>query len=168
MTPERAAVRERLRELERQAPQPEELYTKIWEELTEPQRAAVDAKLDAFRAERAKEREESMVRRRVRERRTDMPPAEMALGREMMQRGPAATDEDAPAARDRRQRMERLMRVFSRLPAEEQERILSRLEERARQLETDRPVPSRPEQQRRRPERRPPPSMDEVNIPTPE
>lgn len=138
---DRGAALERLREIERGAPQPEELYKRVWAELRPEQREVVERELDRFRAERAREREEAYVRRRV----------------------PESERRDAPARREPRgeaagvgERRERLLRAFERLSPEEQEQLLMRLEERLRER---RPGGRPPRGDR------PPPRMDEVDVP---
>ncbi len=176
-TPARREALDRFREIERAAPQPESLYTKIWEELTPRQREAVEARLEAFRQQRAKEREERYVRQRVpgpsrspRSPSADRPDA-MDAGAPMIEGRPQAQQRpdrsrrpapDTPAAQERRERIDRLIRVFDQLPPEAQERLLRRLEAHAAELRADQDRPASP------PRRRPPPSMDEVDVPPPD
>ncbi|MBC7835137.1 MAG: hypothetical protein H7Y88_08550, partial [Phycisphaerales bacterium] len=65
---ERQTARARLAEIEKGAPRHEDLYKKVWVELTEPQRTAVQSKLDEFKAEQARGREDRYVKQRVGER----------------------------------------------------------------------------------------------------
>jgi hypothetical protein len=148
------AARERARELMQNAPQFEEVYAKIWAELSEPQKAALDAELDRFRARQAEQREEAYVRQRVGERQA---------GREQVQAAPRAV---APGEGERRERM---MRIWDRMTPEQQEQLLTRIEQRMAGERTpgdkpgnrpgDKPGPVR------RGQPKPPPAMEDVNVP---
>lgn len=128
----RQANAEKMRELEQGAPKVEDLYTKVWEELTDTQRKAVDARLDVWRQERSKEREDNYVRQKLGKKGVENAPA--ARPGEPMPPGAPGAGEQArrPLADDatRAERRQRLMRMFEQLPAEEQDRILERLEQR--------------------------------------
>ncbi len=144
----RQASLEKLRELEKGAPKVEDLYKQVWEQLSEPQRQAVDARLNVWRERAAKEREERYVQERVNRKAQ----GEGAAGKGLMPPGvnrpasPGAApsrDPGTSSAESLRSRRERLMRAFEQLPPEEQERILDRLEQRLRESG----VKSRPETQ---------------------
>jgi hypothetical protein len=167
----REAAAERLREIERNAPRVEDLYTRVWEHLSEPQRRWADAKLDAWRQERAKQREDEYVRQRMAKK---GPVAEQGAGNaagvdkappdpRAAKRPPAGADED----RRRAERRQRVLRYFEQLPPEEQDRILERLEERIR----ERGLQGRPGGQARPGPAgdlaKPPPGVDRVRVPDP-
>jgi hypothetical protein len=58
-------AREKFRALMEGAPKIEDVYTKIWAELTPAQRRAVDSRLDEWRAKRSQERQEMYVRNKA-------------------------------------------------------------------------------------------------------
>lgn len=156
----REQARARIREIEANAPKIEDVYTKAWAELNDAQKKHVEAKLAEFRERGAKEREDNYVRQRVAQRGggraaaapggPDAPPPPPGAGERRARPdvpgpGPEPGAMDDRALRDRRQRM---MRIFEQLPPEEQDRILSRLEQRfadrlqgGRAAEGDRPAP---------------------------
>lgn len=191
MTPDdegATAARERMRQIMEGSPKVEDIYTKVWSELTEPQRKAVDGRIAEFRERQAQEREENYVRQKAgkkaagaeqaREMERDRPgapqgepgrparPPEGAPGRR-----PGNRPGDAPGAGANisPERRERLMRLLSRLTPEQQDQVIARLEERLREAGLD-AGPGRGD--RRNPEGRrggpkPPPPMDDVNVPPP-
>lgn len=172
-------VREQLRALASQMPQFEDVYTKIWAELTPEQQKAVDGRLAEFRDRQAKEREDDYVKKRVNARRgepagqTPPPPRRRpADGARIQPGGPGAPD--GPGANIPADRRARLMRIFERMSPEQQEQLLSRLEARLRdeggapqppaRRRPGRPAPGEP-----RPmpdmDHMPTPPMDEMNAP---
>lgn len=171
LTPEQQKAREnaraKLRELNATAPKIEDVYTKVWAELSAPQRDAVQAVLDKWRDEQAERRMEDYVRRQTAQK--DQPPARPAAQRpapgpdqEMM--APATTDRPPPPRDENPRaaaRRERLLRLFAQLSPEEQQQLLDRLEERfqARRRGGDRPA---------RPAPKPEPNPDRVKVPEPE
>jgi hypothetical protein len=147
LTPEQQKAREearaKLRELMAGAPKIEDVYTKVWTELSDPQRTAVQAELDKWREEQAKKREDDYVRRQMDkkkpvQRAAARPGAEPRPGADEMMAPkadarPGATGEERTTENPRiAARRERLMRIFSQLTPEEQEQLLQRLEERLR------------------------------------
>lgn len=142
---ETGAARERYQTLMAGAPKIEDLYTKIWTELKPDQQRAVDAKLDEFRAQQAKEREDNYVRQKTKKKNpdslikpgapgNDQPTPGQPQG-ELRRRPNAPIDGAAPQGQpsDRGfnidpQRRERLMHLFSQLSPEQQEQMLARLE----------------------------------------
>ena len=169
LTPEEQEARERarvkLRELMAAAPKMEDVYTKAWAALSDAQRNAVEAKLDEWREKRAKEREDAYVRRRMNQvaqtPAAPQRPAAQARGEGEPMMTPAQGD-DVPAERQRvrEARRERLLRVFNRLSAEEQEQLLQRLEgrfaPRRNNATPDRATP------------KPPADPERVKVPSPE
>jgi hypothetical protein len=175
------AARLRLREIMAGSPKIDDYMTRIWENLSVAQREAVDAKLDEYRERETKRREEAYVRQRVNERQPDgapRRPAGAASGDDMMmQQGeqPAASpqrarqprpDQPARPAAANAQRRERLMQLFERLSPEQQEMLLERLENAARDGGFGN---ARQRGQRTPPSSdKPAPAMDEVEVPKPE
>lgn len=186
------AARQRLRTIMEGAPRVEDFYTRIWESLTEPQRKAVDGKLDEWRAAEDKRREEAYVRQRMQDReraaaaagpdaaRRAQPQRDRRMPEREMQEEPMAEKGmpagDQPGARPRTerpnpasaQRRERLMRLFERLTPEQQENLLERLEGAVRDGAMANP-PARGRGQRSSPANasKPAPSMDGVEVPDP-
>lgn len=152
-------VRVRRRELMEGAPKIEGVYEKIWAMLTPAQQKAVEAKLQEFRDEQARKREEMYVRQRMSDRK-DVGAAKDVKARDAKDGAPAAkgAEPGAPvrpraAAAERR---ERLIKMFERLTPEEQEALLARLEQRMAE--------------RREPERKdkPRPDPEQVKVPKPD
>lgn len=176
-----AAARQRLREILEGAPRIEDFATRVWDSLSPAQRAAVEARLDEWRAAEAKRREEAYVRQRALERERNsaaQPESAQRPARrsqadaegETMPRRPQAANGQAPERPNvaAAQRRERLMRMFERLSPEQQENLLQRLENALR----DGTLPGAPG--RGRPSRplpadagKPAPSMDGVEVPDP-
>ncbi len=167
------AARQRLRELMSGAPRVEDYMTRIWEKLSPAQREAVDAKLDEYRKQEARRREEMYVRQRVGQRTSEGPGATPQKSEnDMMSRENAArSEQDRPGQPMRpnvaaAQRRERLMRLFDTLSPEQQEMLLERLENAARDGV---PGPSgRRAARGPREADKPAPGMDEVDVPKPE
>lgn len=186
-----AAARDQLRQIMEGAPKIEDIHTKVWAELNEKQKAAVDEKLAVFRERQAQDREENYVRQKA---------SKKANGAEQareMERDRAAEDGQRPprrpaadgAAPGRRpggpggpgaggpegqrgasnvspERRDRVMRLLNRLTPEQQDQVIARLEERLRDAGLDGPQGGRrPEGRRGGP--KPPPPMDGVNVPPP-
>lgn len=152
-------ARLKLRELTARGPKIEDVYTKVWTELTEPQRAAVQAKLDEWRDKEAKRREDEYVRRRTKERPVDVsarqPKSDDSMASTTMT-SKTSSDDDARM----KSRRDRLLRFFNRLSPEEQEQLLKRLEERSR--------PRRRAGGGEEPSKKAPADPERVNIPNPE
>jgi hypothetical protein len=148
------------------APKIEDLYTKIWTELSPAQQKAVDGKLQEFRDQQAKEREEKYVQQRLSKKKGEAPkPGEKPNAR------PGAAAPDRASAPIDPERRDRLLRLFSRLSPEQQEQLLTRLE-RAR-AENGGNSPPAPGPQRRRGgndgrgEPKPAPEPDDSMMPPP-
>ncbi len=169
MSPEQKAERQRsegartkLRELMEGAPKPEALYTRIWAELSEPQKKAVQAKLDEFKADQAKRREEQYVRQRTAKKGE---PGKEAGNKDGQTMSPPPPPGERPGlARISPERHDRLMRMFERLTPEEQDQLLERLEQRVR----DAGGPDRPIDGLRRARPKPAPDIDKIKVPDPE
>lgn len=133
-------VREQLRALAEQMPKIDDVYTKIWAELTPEQRKAVDGRLDEFRQKQAREREDEYVQRRVKTKgggpadgKPDGPPPPRRRPADGARIGPGGPPPPpAPNANISPERRERLMRIFERMTPEQQDQLLSRLEARLR------------------------------------
>lgn len=173
-TEEQEAARQRLRDILAGAPKVEDYMTRVWEGLSVAQREAVDAKLDEYREREAKRREEAYVRQRVTERQPEGAPRRPAAAPpgddDMMMKGdkpagPEAGQRPRPNAANA-QRRERLLRLFERLSPEQQEMLLERLENAARDGGFG---PARARGQRPQPNAdKPAPGMDDVDVPKPE
>lgn len=186
----REEAKAKLRELQGAGPKIESVYTKVWTDLSEPQRVAVEKVLDGWRAEQAKRREDAYVRRQTAARDKDgkvvRPNAEAAKreaamreggGRgandEMMRMAPKEEARVGEAERARRQaaikegentensRRDRLVRLFRQMSPEEQEQLLERLEERAR-------TRRRPNAAATGDKSKPPADVDQVKVPAPQ
>lgn len=190
------AARQRLRLIMEGAPRVEDFYTRIWESLSEPQRKAVDGKLDEWRAAEAKRREEAYVRQRMQDRERAAAEAgpdaarPAQAQREQARREQARRDQAMPggmseepmresgqrAARPgaerpnaaQAQRRERLMRLFERLSPEQQENLLERLEGAVREGALGGPAArGRGQRGGQNDGAKPAPSMDGVEVPDP-
>ncbi|HYD00054.1 MAG TPA: hypothetical protein VEB22_02410 [Phycisphaerales bacterium] len=129
----RAEVVAKLKELQAAAPKPEDARTAIWGVLKTPQQAAVQTKVDAFKAqrekqqdERYKEREKKKLEERGTKKSTGAPGAEPAKVR--------PGDGDAGKPLDAARRTELLNQLpddlkaqVSKLPEQAQSRILGRM-----------------------------------------
>jgi hypothetical protein len=150
-----ASARERLQAVMAGAPKIEELYTRIWTELTPEQQKAVDGKLADFRARQSKEREDRYVEQKLNRKKGqpgadapkppqpqppqgDQPPQRRPEGQNRGFDGGPRPGGDAPHGDGDRTapidpaRRDRLMRMFSRLSPEQQDQLLQRLEQRMR------------------------------------
>lgn len=179
-----AASRERFREIMEGAPKIEDVYTKVWAELSPAQRQAVDTRIQDFRDRESEQRQERYVEQRLGKR---------GQGGNPPRQGDAAPppprdQPGSPAGRPRAdgpggdragpispERRERLMRLLSRMTPEQQDQLIQRLEERLRSEGGDGPDGG-PGPNRRPPGNRrgaqaggnkPPPQMDDVNVPPP-
>lgn len=183
----RQTARDRMREIQAGAPKLEDAMTKVWSELNETQRQAVDERLDEVRERISQERQERYVDQRVRERGANppggpdgpggRPPRPDARGPEG--RRPEGGPPPGGPGRGERispERHERLIRLFEQLSPEQQEQLLRRMEERAQQLR-DGGGPPPPGRDGARPGRggdrtrkgpKPPPDREEIRPPAPE
>lgn len=138
--------------LRAEAPGDQALQTKIWAELTEPQQAHVQSRIDAFRAEAAERRQEAYAERIMAQRqaRTDRPITDQPDAR-------ADPDQLAPELREvfqslpermrgrlimlPQERLERVLTRFASLTPEQRQQALQRLRERGAQDPPRRPPP---------------------------
>jgi len=170
---QRAAIA-RLRELRALAPGPEALQTKVWAELTEAQRAHVQARIDEHRTRMAEQRQAAYVERMAARRAADDPAAPAGPDRPVRRAAEVAADlapelrdtlESLPAPMRQRvvqlppQRLEQLLQRLSRLEPEERAQVLRRLQQ-------DRRREGAGGNGERR-DRRSPPPLDRVNVPDP-
>lgn len=169
------AARQRLRELMAGAPKVEDSMTRVWAKLSPAQREAVDTKLNEFREREAKRREEMYVQQKMGEREKGRPQgaAGGAGSDDAMTRGEkpgagAGSGGQRPKAMDA-ERRERLMRLFASLSPEQQDVLLERLENAAKDGGlggggvAGRQRGPRPGQNTDKPA----PGMDEVDVPAP-
>jgi hypothetical protein len=139
-TPERAAAREKLREIQAQAPKPEDALTKVWAVLRPEQKKAVETELSTLRDKMARERQEDYVRRNARRAGPEggpmsRTPDEPGMGAGPGPRGPGGGRDmdDRPAPpRSVAERRERLLMLFDRMTPDQQMELLRRLEDRDR------------------------------------
>lgn len=170
---QRAAMM-RLQEIRSRAPRPQTVQARVWAELTQPQRAQVQLRIDEHRATIAEQREAARTRR-LAERLAAR--AETERGEPARQRPDASERAPADLPPELRDTLESLpapaSRRLSRLAPERLERVLRRLsrlgpEERAQELRRLQRPRARPQAPRaERDHRRPPPPMERVNIPDP-
>jgi hypothetical protein len=162
----RDEARAQLRELMEGAPKIETVYTQVWTGLTEAQKTAVDAKLNEYKAEQTKKREDQYVRQRTAKKSpqpVDSPDAKPAEPTRETPERPAARP-GAGSGRVTPERRERLMRIFEQLSPEEQEQLLSRLSERVKdRVPGNSPVAPG----KGRPQNKPAPNPEDVKIPSP-
>ena len=131
----RAEVVAKLKELQAAAPKPEDARTAIWGLLKTPQQAAVQTKVDAFKAEREKQQDERYKERekkKLEERGTRKSPA--APGAEPGKGRPGAGEAGKPMDAARRTELlnqlpEDLKAQVGKLPEQGQSRILNRMAE---------------------------------------
>lgn len=173
------AAREQYQKLMAGAPKVEDLYTKIWTDLSPAQQKALDAEIQTFRDRQSEERQEQYVRQKLgrkgpegadkkpggnrppetaRERRPG-PNGPRAGGPEGGQPGGPGMDRITPEKRDR------LLRLFARMSPEQQDELLRRIEERMQQGEQGAPNRRRPARDRGPAGEKPAPPMDEVRVP---
>jgi Spy/CpxP family protein refolding chaperone len=139
--PDRPALRERLEAFRREGPNMIEWQTKAYAVLNEGQRKFVAERLDGARKELEARRAHEYMERRLRERGQGAGPA------------PAASADRPGAEGPGRERVRRIFELMQRLPPEERERMLERIERALEQrLGEDG-------------ERKPPPSMKDVDVP---
>jgi hypothetical protein len=154
---EQEAARRRLREVMAGSPGVEKLYADVWEILTEPQQAHVEAQIARFHDGLAERRREQYVERQMRDMR----------GR----RGGEAGDGAAPGREGARRplanaeaRRERLIEIFNGLSPEEQVQLIDRLEHSM----ADRRAARQRGPGGRAPAGKPAPGVDGVDVPPPE
>ncbi len=147
---DRAALIERLREVRDKAPKAADAHTKVWALLSEPQRAAVQVKLDALHKEMQERDNANYVKRRAAAKAGEGPNASPATAtpgnKPKAQKSeapaePASAQPAKPAAGSKpesaparapiaAEQRERLMRLFERMSPEQREELLRRVEER--------------------------------------
>ncbi len=169
---EMQALRERAEELRSRAPKPGDVRAKIWTVLSEPQQAAVQAKIDAMREQMRERENELYVKKRVQQKQGE-PGAAAAPDAKAKPKGKKAAGAAepasapiAPAAAPRASELppamrERVLRLFERLTPQQREELLRRVEQRlegAAKAEKGAGASSTPA----------PASMDEVKVPEPE
>jgi hypothetical protein len=116
-------ARERLQELRRNGPHPQEYETRIWNTLSEGQQKFVKADLDALREEQRKRQGEEYMKREAQKRR-------VKDGKEPPPGGPGAGSPAAPGpSPETRERVQRIFEKLRSLPPEEREQVLRHLEE---------------------------------------
>jgi hypothetical protein len=140
MSPETEAARDRIERIRAGAPSGLDLQTKVWNSLTEPQRAVVKAEVDRWITEREEGKAREYVRRRMQK-----------------SGGPGQTD-----AFDPDKLPPRVKERLANLSPEEREKAIARLRERAKK--------EGPKRDKRAPdgEPRPAPPMDQVPVPAPD
>lgn len=164
--PDAEAVRERREEIRRNAPKPQDWQVKMWAVLSAPQQKFVDEQVKAVQAELEKRRGEEYMKRQIERMekenaaRPPAPPPDRPNAGAPDRPGPAA------AGPEGRERGRRVLERLQQLPPEQRQRILQRLEEELDRLEGNRPSPAR-RGSPRADEAKPPPPMDQVNVPPP-
>ena len=168
------AAREQYQKLMAGAPKVEDLYTKIWTDLTPAQQKALDAEIQAFRDQQSELRQESFVRQK--------------LGRKGAEGGEKSPEGAPNKARERRpapgapqaggpegrpgvdrlptEKRDRLLRLFARMTPEQQDELLRRIEGRMQDGEQGVPNRRRPAKDRGPGEDKPAPAMDDVDVPS--
>lgn len=168
----RDEAKAKLRELMEGAPKIDEVYTKVWAGLSEPQRKAVDAELEKFREEQAKQREEQYVKQRVKKSEAGGEAKKPAAESDDMMMKPSPVDQrpvERPlASRLSPERRDRLMRILSQMTPEEQDQLIQRLEARIKDR-VGAPSPGegdKPKGQKKN--TKPAPNPDDVQVPEPD
>lgn len=161
---QRDEARVKLRTLMEGAPKIEAVYTQVWASLSDPQKKAVETKLDEYKAEQAKNREEAYVRQRAAKKAPQPVDGSTAKPSEVAPERPVVRP-NVERSKINPERRERLMRFFEQLSPEEQEQLLNRLEERFKDRVPGE-KPGEPGKARRQP--KPAPNPDEVKVPSPD
>lgn len=149
---QRESAKEKLRQLTEGAPKVESVYTQVWTSLSAPQQKAVDGKLNEFRAEQAKKREDAYVQQKTGKKVVDGSTS----------KNPMPAGEPGKVSPEMR---ERLMQFFAQLTPEEQEQLMSRLKERFKDRLANN-TPSNGTNAKR--QGKPAPNPESVNVPTPD
>lgn len=118
---QRSEMMERARELREKMPKFADTQTKIWAELSDAQKQAVEARLEAWRTEQQKKEAERYAERQLKQRENAAPNA----------KGPA--NPGGPAREITPEQRERFMRALERMSPEQREQLLQRIEEMMRQ-----------------------------------
>lgn len=153
-----AGARERMAEIRQNAPNPQDLHTRVWNELTVPQQRLVQAEVDRWLTERDQDMAREYVRKRIQRTKPGAP------GSERM-------DPDRPEAAkpDLESLPPRLRERLARMSPEEREKAVERLKERIKERRKggpDGPAKRRPDRPAGRPPE--PPPMESVPVPSPE
>ena len=145
-----------------------EAQVRVWSILTPAQQEFVRAEAAAIRAEMEQRRGEERMQQRLKERGAQPPAPPEAVA-------PAPQPPAGPAGAGR-ERLQRITRMLAALPPEEREQLLNRLEqELTRRLGAQGEPSGRPEgaprpdgaSRRRQGAPKPPPGMDDVQVPPP-
>lgn len=156
----------RREEMRKEAPRPGDYQTRVWALLSTAQREFVQGEVERMRQELVKQRTEQEAQKRLAQR-TPGEPAKPGLAPN------AGTPGSSPAQPGaQRERARRIVERLAQLPADERERILTRLEsELDRRLGEskpgDQPKPDGQNQPRRRTQGKPAPDMNDVTVPKP-
>lgn len=130
---EAAAMRERFEALREGAPKAGDARAKIWAELNEAQRGAVNARLEEFKARVQERMNEEYVQKRVKQKTGGGGEAGGGVGGADSKARPGAGGQVAPRARTERvpaEFRERLMGLVERMTPEQREMLIERLRER--------------------------------------
>jgi hypothetical protein len=152
------ALREKFQEFRRNAPKPTDAETRMWHELTDPQQKFLTPRLEAARADVAKQFEERAARRQVEQRLKKKEGSADGQGQD----GPPALDRLPPRLRERleqmspEERQKALERLRNMTPEQRREFIQKRLRDDG---SPDADTPDQP---------KPAPGMDDVKVPKPE
>lgn len=165
------AAREQYQKLMAGAPKVEDLYTKIWTDLSPAQQKALDGEIQKFRDQQSEQRQEQYVRQKL-GRKGQEPGDAPGKGRERRPQpdgpkagGPEGGHDMGPIPPEKR---DRLLRMFARMTPEQQDELLRRIEERMRGGEQSAPNRRRPARDRGPAGEKPAPPMDDVRVPQPE
>ncbi|MFN0133762.1 MAG: hypothetical protein ACKVW3_14685 [Phycisphaerales bacterium] len=149
-----------------EAPRPGDYQTRIWAMLSAPQREFVQGELEKARQDQVKKRSEAEMQKRLAER-AKANDGQMATpgepGVAARPNAPARPGQN-PATQAQRERARRIIERLAQLPADERERILSRLEQ---ELDRRAGEGKAGEAPRRRGAPKPAPEMGDVNVPKP-
>jgi hypothetical protein len=122
-------VRQRLEELRRNGPHPQEYETKIWNTLTEGQQKFVQADLDKLREDQRKRQGEEYMRREMEKRRAKEASAAAGGGNAAAPKRLLANPDGSGPTPEMRERAQRIIEKLRQLPPDEREQLLRRFEE---------------------------------------
>jgi uncharacterized protein (DUF736 family) len=122
---QRSAMLERLRELRAMMPSPADTHKQVWAVLTEPQRAAVQSQLDAFKAKSRAQSDEAYVARRAKKQNAENAQKSGGgpLNEQSATKAAASLKIDDPAVRAR------IEAAMAKLTPDQREQFLRRLEQ---------------------------------------
>lgn len=165
---DRDATMERARELRNAAPKPADSHKQIWALLRQEQQAAVQVKLDEFKA-RVKEREGQAYMEREKKKLEQQFNSDKPGKKDKTPDAAAPNSPDSPrrpaAARGDNERRERLNRLFDQLSPEQRDQLLARLENMMSERGVNPPRDGKRTPRQPGDEKKPAPGMDEVNVP---